>query len=322
MIHASNVHKRFGPVHAVRGVSFRVETGQVLGILGPNGAGKTTTVRMITGSFPPTSRAVTVDGLDTVDDSLASRRRLGYLPENAPLYPEMRVTQYLDYRARLYSIRRRERRERLEHVIERCALSEMRHRRIGTLSKGYTQRVGLAAALIHDPPVLVLDEPTSGLDPAQIAETRALIRDLAGDHTMILVSHILPEVEKTCDRILIFAGGRIRADGRPETLIRDVLGHTSVVAETRESADDGTPAPDALARLQGVRAMTARDLPDGCTAFEITFDESVPEDPRERVARCARESGLFVRELRYRAATLEDLYIRLTTEEPGDGVTT
>jgi len=313
MIQAKNVHKHFGSVHAVRGVSFEIERGQVLGILGPNGAGKSTTIRMITGALPPSRGTISIDGLDTINHSLETRTKLGYLPEAAPFYPEMPVHRYLDYRARLFGLSRKRRRERLEVAIERCALEEMRRRPIGTLSKGYRQRVGLAAALIHDPPILILDEPTSGLDPAQIAETRTLIRDLAGDHTMLLVSHILPEVEKTCDRVLIFSNGTIRADGNPRTLVRDALGSNRIIAEVAAKASDGTPAVEIARALPGIKHVEHKPAKGDRLTLEIDFDESSEIDAREIFALAAQKAGLFVVELRPRTATLEELYIRLTS---------
>ena len=314
MIHAKNIHKHFGQVRAVRGVSFEVSQGEVLGILGPNGAGKTTTIRMITGSIPPTHGSVSIDGLDTINDTVRARARLGYLPEGAPFYPEMRVTEYLDYRAKLFGLSRAKRRSRLSYAVDRCALSEMARRRIGTLSKGYRQRVGLAAALIHDPPILILDEPTSGLDPAQIAETRSLIRDLSGDHTMLLVSHILPEVEKTCDRVLIFARGQIRADGPPATLVRDMLGGNRVIVEMKDTRSDGKPSRTIFDALPGLENATHVDAGDGFIASRLVFMQADAPDIREAVARAASEAGVLVRELRYELATLEELYIRLTSD--------
>jgi len=298
----------------VRGVSFEVTQGEVLGILGPNGAGKTTTIRMITGSIPPTHGSVTIDGLDTISDTVRARAKLGYLPEGAPFYPEMRVTQYLEYRSKLYGLSRSARRTRLGYAIDRCALSEMAQRRIGTLSKGYRQRVGLAAALIHDPPILILDEPTSGLDPAQIAETRTLIGDLSGDHTMLLVSHILPEVEKTCDRVLIFARGQIRADGKPETLVRDMLGGGRVRVEMEAELSNGRASKTILDAIPGLERATHNELGDGFIESRLEFKDSEKSDGREAVARAAHKAGALVRELRYEHATLEELYIRLTSD--------
>ncbi len=285
----------------MRGVSLEIPAGAVVGILGPNGAGKSTTIRMITGGIPPTRGSVHVDGMDAIADSRRVRRRLGYLPEANPLYPEMRVADYLAHRAGLYGLRGRERRAAVERALGRCWLSEVRRRRVGHLSKGFRQRVGLAAALVHDPPVLILDEPTSGLDPTQIAETRGLIRELAGDHTMLLVSHILPEVERTCDRIVIFSGGRIVADGTHAELLAAEEGSRRVHVELVD-ADD----PEAL--LGGV-AGVATVAPSG-GGHVVTFRGEVG-DGAERIGVACRAAGVALRELRAEAVTLETLYVRL-----------
>lgn len=217
MIDVEHLVKRFSGFAAVDGISFHVPRGQIVGFLGPNGAGKTTTMRILTGFFPPTSGSVRIDGLDAVRDSLAVRRRIGYLPESVPLYTDMRVVEYLDFRARLKGVRsRKQRRDRVGHVLDRCGLAPMRRRLIGQLSKGYRQRVGIADALVHDPPVLILDEPTVGLDPSQIREIRDLVRDLGQTHTVMLSTHILQEVEMVCDRVMILFAGKIARDGAME----------------------------------------------------------------------------------------------------------
>ncbi len=207
MIEVKNLTKLYGNFVAIRDVSFKAEKGSILGFLGPNGAGKTTTMRIITGFMPASSGTVVIDGLDIFSQSLEARRRIGYLPETPPLYPDMRVDAYLRFVARLRGVPRSKLDEALEHVIDSCGLAEMSHRICGQLSKGYRQRVGLAQALIHDPPVLVLDEPTIGLDPRQIHEIRGLIHKLAGDRTVVLSTHILPEVSQICDKVVIIAHG-------------------------------------------------------------------------------------------------------------------
>jgi ABC-2 type transport system ATP-binding protein len=209
MIEVKNLSKVYGNFLAVEGISFKAERGQILGFLGPNGAGKTTTMRIITGFMPATSGTVEIDGLDIFSNSLEARKRIGYLPETPPLYGDMRVTQYLEFVARLRGVKRSAVEDAIEHVLEVCGLREMSHRICGQLSKGYRQRVGLAQALIHDPPVLVLDEPTIGLDPRQIHEIRELIRGLAGSRTIVLSTHILPEVSQICDRVVIINEGHI-----------------------------------------------------------------------------------------------------------------
>src|SRR4051812_4493134 len=215
VISVKQLTKAYGPVLAVDRVSFDVPKGQVVGFLGPNGAGKSTTLRMLTCYIPPTSGTATVNGHDIFHESEQVREQLGYLPENVPLYGEMRVEEYLDFRGRLRKMPRDERKKRIEYALERCWLKHVRRRIIGQLSKGYRQRVGLADSLLHNPAVLILDEPTVGLDPTQIIETRKLIKDLGGDHTLILSTHILPEVEAVCDRAIFIAGGRVARDGRP-----------------------------------------------------------------------------------------------------------
>ncbi len=227
MIEAQALTRKFGDFTAVAGVSFTLSEGEIVGILGPNGAGKTTTIRMITGFLPPTSGRVTLGGQDLFGaspDSVAVRRDLGYLPENVALYPEMRVAEYLGYRARLEGLDRASTRRRIGEVLDRCLLTDVRRQVIGTLSKGYRQRVGLAGAILHDPKVLILDEPTVGLDPKQIVAIRELIRELGRKHTLLLSTHILPEVELLCGRVLIIDRGRIVAEGSPDQLRERLAG--------------------------------------------------------------------------------------------------
>ncbi|VAX40445.1 Gliding motility-associated ABC transporter ATP-binding protein GldA, partial [hydrothermal vent metagenome] len=214
MILVREIRKSFGRVDAVRGISFAIEPGEVVGLLGPNGAGKSTTIRIITSYLSPDEGSVRIDGFDTHSDSLQARQRIGYLPESAPLYPEMSVKGYLDYRARLFCLDRRARQRAIGHAMDRCRIADVARRRVGHLSKGYRQRVGLASVLLHDPPVLILDEPSNGLDPSQIRETRSLVHELAENRTMIICSHILPEVERLATRLIVIAGGLVRADGR------------------------------------------------------------------------------------------------------------
>ena len=218
MISVTGLTKVYGNTLAVDHISFEVPKGQIVGFLGPNGAGKSTTLRMLTCYLPPTEGTATVNGFDIFRNSVNVRESLGYLPENVPLYTEMRVEEYLDFRGRLRKMPRADRMKRIEYVLERCWLTNVRRRVIGHLSKGYRQRVGLADSLLHNPPVLILDEPTVGLDPTQIRETRKLVKDLGGDHTVMLSTHILPEVEAVCDRAIVIAGGRIVAQGSPDEL--------------------------------------------------------------------------------------------------------
>ncbi len=309
MIEVDQVHKSFGKVQAVRGVSFSVPRGSVVGVLGPNGAGKSTTIRMITGTVPPTKGAVRVDGLDSIDQSMKVRRRLGYLPESNPLYPEMRVIDFLSFRARLFGLSGKTRKSATDRAISRCWLDDVRSRRVGQLSKGYRQRVGLAAAMLHDPPVLILDEPTSGLDPVQIAETRQLIRELGGDHTMLIVSHILPEVEKSCDRLLIFARGQIQADGSAEELLRDLVQKQGFALEIQAPAD----AARTLAGFAGIERVAPDPeghSGDGWQALRIVVKPGTP-DPGALIGASCQSAGYTIRSLRPATATLEALYIRL-----------
>lgn len=318
MISVRDVHKRFGAFHAVRGVRFEIGAGQVVGLLGPNGAGKSTTVRMIAGLLPPSEGQVFVDGFDSVSDSMAVRRRLGYLPENTPLYPEMPVRAYLRYRASLFGFSLRDGRRAVEEVIERCWLKDVRNRRIGTLSKGYRQRTGLAAALVHDPRVLLLDEPTSGLDPAQVVETRRLIRDLSGNRTVVVVSHQLPEVEKTCDRVIVLARGRVQADGAPATLVATQTGDAGAcIVEVRASPE---LARSALGTVEGVQRVDVRENADGWCSCRVT-SQSPGADLRERIAGACAAREIALRELRRETTSLEEFYIRLIERaEAGDGV--
>ncbi len=313
MIEVDHAHKSFGKVHAVRGVSFSVPKGSVVGVLGPNGAGKSTTIRMITGTVPPTRGSVRVDGLDSIDQSLKVRRRLGYLPESNPLYPEMRVADFLAFRARLFGLSGKARKAGVDRAISRCWLDDVRTRRVGQLSKGYRQRVGLAAAMLHDPPVLILDEPTSGLDPAQIAETRQLIRELAGDHTMLIVSHILPEVEMSCDRLLIFARGRIQADGSAEELLRDLAQRQGFAVEVKTANGDPKTSLQAIAHIEQVETDPNGRSGDGWHALRVIVDKAAT-DPGAVIGGACRELGLTVRSLRPATATLEALYIRLVEQ--------
>jgi ABC-2 type transport system ATP-binding protein len=308
MIEAQGLTRQFGGFTAVSGVSFAVPEGEIVGILGPNGAGKTTTIRMITGFLPPSSGRVTLGGRDLFGADVSVRREIGYLPENVALYPEMRVEEYLTYRGRLEGMRGPEARKRLAEVIERCLLFEVRRQIIGTLSKGYRQRVGLAAAILHDPKVLVLDEPTVGLDPKQIIAIRELIRELGRKHTLLLSTHILPEVELLCQRVLIFDRGRVVAEGTPDSLRERWQGRVSIGVEL------AAPAPGAaaaLSALPGVAAVATEG--DAGVRFRLECDHAA--DPRADVFRLAVEQGWTLVELAAARASLEDVFVRLTTRD-------
>ncbi len=317
MISAQHVSKWYsgterGGVRAVNDVSFEIESGQIVGLLGPNGAGKTTTLRMTTGYLPPSRGSILVAGHDTVTESIEARRAMGYLPEAAPLYPEMRVIDYLKYRASLYGVPTKERTPAISRVLDRCWLTPVARRRVGQLSKGFKQRVGLAGAMLHDPPVLVLDEPTSGLDPTQIRETRTLIRELSHKRTVIVSSHILPEVEKTCDRVLIIARGRLRADGVPEALLAPMRERSAYVAEVPEgSAASARVAVAALTGIDGVEV----GAPEGGWVWVKVLPKGGGNDLRELIARSLARAGVVARELRREAPSLEQLFFSIIQAE-------
>jgi ABC-2 type transport system ATP-binding protein len=305
VIEASHLSKRYGRHQALHEVTFEARPGRVVGLLGPNGAGKSTTMRIVAGLIPPTGGVARVDGLDTVTESLEVRRRLGYLPENPPLYPEMRVRAFLRFRARLHGLGAGAGREAIDRVLRQCWLQEVAHRRIGQLSKGYRQRVGLAAALLHDPPVIMLDEPTSGLDPAQIAETRRLIRSLGAERTVLFSSHILPEVEATCDEAVIIARGRVLAKGALDDLRSQAAGGGRCIVEAKLAG----PVED-LRSIEGVEGIDADDERDGWMRLTITAGADTA-DLRRRIAEAIASRGGAIRELRDEDASLERLYMRV-----------
>ncbi|MCS7182019.1 MAG: ABC transporter ATP-binding protein [Thermoanaerobaculum sp.] len=314
MIEVQGLTKRYFDREVVRSVSFFVPEGEVLGFLGPNGAGKTTTMRMICAFLPPTAGTVKVAGLDLAQDPLGVRSRIGYLPEHVALYPEMRVEEFLRFRAAIEGVPAKEVPERLAYVVERCMLGDVQRQVIGTLSKGYRQRVGLAAALIHRPPVLILDEPTVGLDPRQIVKIRELIVELGRDHTVILSTHILPEVEQVCQRVLIIDDGRIVADGTPDALRTGFSGLAAVTVELEGA--DGAAASEILGRIAGVEKVDV--LPDGRLQLAVRDGKAV----RREVFRAAVERGWEVLELSQSVPSLEDVFLRLTTREEAVAETT
>ena len=264
MIEVQHLTKRYGPVTAVDDVSFRVERGEILGFLGPNGAGKTTTMRILTGYMPATGGRAIVAGFDVFDTPLEAKRRTGYLPETPPLYPDMTVREYLDFVSRIKGISAKERRERVTAVMKRTHIDDVSARHCGKLSKGYRQRVGLAQALIHNPEVLILDEPTAGLDPKQILETRQLIRSLAGDHTIVLSTHILPEVAQTCDRVVIINKGRVVAVDTPANLTARLRGSETMYVQVDA---DGHDAAALLRTVPGVLGVSVADRHDGLVGY-------------------------------------------------------
>jgi ABC-2 type transport system ATP-binding protein len=313
VISVSQLTKLYGQVVAVDHVSFEVPKGQIVGFLGPNGAGKSTTLRMLTCYLAPTSGGATVNGLDIFHDSMKVRQTLGYLPESVPLYGEMRVEEYLDFRGRLRQMDRAARRKRIDYVLDRCWLTQARRRIVGHLSKGYRQRVGLADALLHNPAVLILDEPTVGLDPAQIRETRQLIKDLGGDHTLLLSTHILPEVEAVCDRAIVIAGGRIVAQGSPDELRASRRMSARVLVECKAAAHE---VQSAFSRVTGVAKV---DILDDGRADKHYVTVAVrgkdSYDVREELARTVVQHGWPLREIRLEHATLEEFFVEVTANQ-------
>jgi ABC-2 type transport system ATP-binding protein len=314
MIEAHDLTRRYGDFTAVENVTFSVGESEIVGILGPNGAGKTTTIRMLTGFLPPTRGTVSINGRDLLRDPLEARRDLGYLPENVALYPEMRVNEYLAYRGRLEGLKGAELRRRSGEAIERCLLSEVDRQVIGTLSKGYRQRVGLAMAILHQPKVLILDEPTVGLDPKQIIAIRELIRELGQERTLLLSTHILPEVELLCDRVVIFDGGHVVAQGTPSDLRERWTGSLTINVVLKNAEAGARSVLEGIPDVTGVEETSG----DGA-AFAVSYTGDT--DPREHVFRAAVENGWTLLELSRTGASLEEVFVRLTTrDETADGI--
>jgi ABC-2 type transport system ATP-binding protein len=309
MIDVQSLVKWYGPTRAVDNISFNIPAGQIVGFLGPNGAGKSTTLRMLTGYIPPTSGSASIAGHNVVTDSEGARSKIGYLPESTPLYTEMRVEEYLHYRGRLMSMPRALRNSRIDTLCDRCGLAANRRRLIGQLSKGNRQRVGLAQALLHEPQVLILDEPTAGLDPNQITEVRKLISELRGKHTIILSTHILPEVERTADRVLIIAGGRIVAQGTPDELRKSVATGARVVVELWAEPSE---AANAIKAIEAVRDVETSSHEGWCRAVVTPRGN---RDVREAIAKLCMTRGWVVREMRFETATLEQFFIQITATQ-------
>lgn len=311
MIEAQGLTKRFGSFTAIRDVSFRVEAGETVGFLGPNGAGKSTTMRILGGVFPPTSGHASIAGHDVVRDSLRARQAIGYFPERVSLYTDMTVSDYLQYVAAMKQVPRRELTAELSRVMERCGVADISHRFIGTLSKGYRQRVGIAQALLGKPPVLILDEPTAGLDPEQVTEVRQLIRELKGHSTVILSTHILPEVEATCDRVMIINRGRLLAVDTPQNLCRRLRRLSEIHLEVR--ASDPVPVIRELRTLEGVRIVEPVHQGDGLAAFRIHTEPD--RDLREAIAATVLQHRWGLVEIRPVQLTLEEIFLKLVHEE-------
>ncbi|HEY9890006.1 MAG TPA: ABC transporter ATP-binding protein [Candidatus Obscuribacterales bacterium] len=315
MIEVDHLHKVYGSTVALKDVSFRVEPGEILGFLGPNGAGKTTTMRILTGYLPATSGTAKVAEFDVHTDSLAVRQRIGYLPERPPLYLDMTVEAFLHFVARIKGLPAGDRPGRVNHAIQRCALTEKRSVLIRKLSKGFRQRVGIAQAIVHDPPVIVLDEPTSGLDPRQNSEVRQLIRSLAGDHTIILSTHILPEVDATCNRVAIINRGQLVAAGKLSTLMSQLTGTVGYAVEVRGAPAAVQATLAAVPGVQAVELLPSATQMDSRYRFAVTTHEG---DPGEAIAAAIVHAGFGLCELHRHQASLEDVFLNLTTEEPSD----
>ena len=310
MIEVQHLTKRYGPTTAVDDVSFRVERGEVLGFLGPNGAGKTTTMRVLTGYMPPSEGNAIVAGYDVMTQPIEAKRRTGYLPETPPLYPEMTGRDYLSFVARIKGVPRAERGSRVNAAMERTRIADMANRHCAKLSKGYRQRVGLAQAIMHNPDVLILDEPTAGLDPKQINETRQLIKDLGGDHTVILSTHILPEVSQTCHRVVIINKGRVVAVDTPENLTARLRGSETMFVQVDAA---GADVRSALQAVPGVTQVAASDTRGTVTSFEINSETG--RDVRRELASTIVRQGWGLLELRPLRMSLEEIFLHLTTEE-------
>jgi len=310
MIEVQGLTKHYGVIAAISDVSFSVKRGEIVGFLGPNGAGKTTTMRILAGFMPATRGTATVAGYDVFTQSLEVRRRIGYLPENVPLYSEMGVASYLDFVAEVKGVGRAERRRRVADVMERCLIADVRHRLIGKLSKGYRQRVGLAQAIVSDPEVLILDEPTIGLDPKQIAEIRALIKSLAGQHTVILSTHILPEVSMLCQGVIIINKGAVVAQGPIDRLVEQVFPRARVQLQLAAPPD---AVPAEIRRIPGVLSIERQAMSDGVGTYVV--EAARDRDVRSELFQLAAGQKWRLLELRRIGMTLEEVFIRIVAGE-------
>ncbi|PYS39109.1 MAG: MFS transporter [Acidobacteria bacterium] len=298
---------------AVEGVSFQVEKGEILGFLGPNGAGKTTTMRIITGYMPASDGTVRVDGFDVFENPIDVRRRIGYLPENPPLYVEMTVTGYLRFVAKIKGVPKERLDSEVADVMERTSITDVKDRVIAKLSKGYKQRVGIAQALLNDPPVLILDEPTIGLDPKQIHEVRQLIKDLAGKHTVVLSTHILPEVEQTCHRVIIIDRGKIVAVDTPQNLRLQLQGAERISIEVQG------PVSEILSKLRAMPGVVdVRKIADIDGRHRLEVEGELRKDIRSDLARMIVQNGWGLYELQSSTMSLEDIFLKLTTAEESE----
>ncbi len=311
MIEIQNLTKHFGHIKAVENISFTVNKGEILGFLGPNGAGKTTTMRVLTGYFPPTRGKVNVAGYDITETPMSVKKRIGYLPENVALYTDMRVRDYLKFVGQVKKIKKRTLKGNVANVIEHCGLESVQNRIIGKLSKGYRQRVGLAQALLHDPEVLILDEPTVGLDPKQIVDIRKLIKNLGGERTVILSTHILPEVQMICERVIIINEGKIAAIDTPDNLNRQLSKQMTL---SMEIEGDPQKVVAVLEKIDGVIDVKQQTKKKGkIKSYIITT--KLEKDMREELSRAVFENQLGLYELKTIEMTLEDIFLKLVTQE-------
>jgi ABC-2 type transport system ATP-binding protein len=322
MITVKELTKRYARNTAVDHISFEIQKGQIVGFLGPNGAGKTTTMRMLTCFMPPTAGSATVAGFDVLEEPMEVKKRIGYLPETPPLYPEMRTGEYLEFVGRLKGLSGAELAKRVDYVCERCSVADVREKLISKLSKGYRQRIGLAQAIIHNPDVLILDEPTAGLDPKQINETRDLIKSLAGDHTIILSTHILPEVEQTCEQVIIIGKGKLLATDSVSNLQKRASGAESVIVEVAgRSGDLDTAAVQTqLEMVSGVSKVLFKEKRQTRNVFEVESGRG--SLVRGDLARAIVAAGWDLNELRPSALSLEEVFLQLTgdkTAAPAEG---
>ena len=310
MIEVQHLTKRYGPVTAVDDVSFSVQRGEILGFLGPNGAGKTTTMRVLTGYMPPTDGKAVVAGYDVFEQPIEAKRRTGYLPETPPLYPDMTVRDYLSFVSRIKGVPRGERTARVNEMMEKTRIADVANRHCGKLSKGYRQRVGLAQALMHNPEVLILDEPTAGLDPKQIIETRQLIKALADDHTIILSTHILPEVSQTCQRVVIINRGKVVAVDTPDNLTSRLQGSETMYLQVDAA---GADVASVLQRVSGVTRVAVTDTKQQIVGYEV--DSEAGRDVRRELAAAIVGRGWGLLEMRPMRLSLEEIFLHVTTEE-------
>jgi ABC-2 type transport system ATP-binding protein len=310
VIEVQHLTKRYGPFTAVDDVSFKAERGEILGFLGPNGAGKTTTMRVLTGYMPPSDGKAIVAGYDVLEQPVEAKRRTGYLPETPPLYPDMTVGDYLAFCARIKGVPRSERVSRVQAAMEKTQIADVTKRHCGKLSKGYRQRVGLAQALLHNPEVLILDEPTAGLDPKQINETRRLIKGLGGDHTIILSTHILPEVSQTCNRIVIINRGRVVAVDTPDNLTARLRGSETMYVQVDAM---GADAQQTLSSIPGVTRVSVSDRRESIAGYEVESESG--KDVRRQLASTVVGAGWGLLELRPMRMSLEEIFLQVTTED-------